>query len=112
MRLQGVESTSLRVMWQTAQKAPAGVQLPALICRCGTLQGSIIVEIRDVQNEMLIKLVGMNIVTSMVSQVSSRPWAPALFAGPKTSRACGSSSLPSQSVALSIISPEAAVAGG
>ena len=69
MRLHIVEATSLRAIWQTtAQKAE--VQLPSLICRGGTLQGSIIVEIRDVQNEMLIKLVGMNIVTSMVSQVS------------------------------------------
>ena len=73
VRLQGVESASLRATWQTAaQMAPTEVQLHALTCRCGTLQGSIIVEIRDVQNEMLIKLVGMNIVTSMVSQVSNR----------------------------------------
>ena len=106
VRLQGAEPTSLRAVWQTApQEAPAELQLPALICHCGTLQGSIIVEIRDVQNEMLIKLVGMNIVTSMVSQVSNRLWVSALFNGLRTSRACGSSPLPSQSMALSITPP-------
>eukprot|EP00891_Asterochloris_glomerata_P004670 jgi/Astpho2/4670/gw1.00067.35.1_t len=54
---------------ETASQSDARVlRIVLMLMSIHAQLGSIIVEIRDVQNEMLIKLVGMNIVTSMVSQ--------------------------------------------